>query len=101
MRARAALFSAVTILLVMAVSASTAGAAEKVWSGLVMAQNVPTPNPVPAPLQGIEKTLIALFGYNQFEVIGESNKSLKTGEEDWLATSKYFSLKVDARGETD
>ena len=66
-----------------------------------MAQNVEKPNPVPEPLQGIEKTLVALFGYNQFEVIGESNKALKTGDEDWLASSKYFSLKVDARGETE
>lgn len=97
---RVALFSAVAVLVVAAI-ASTATAAEKVWSGLVMAQNVEKPNPVPDPLEPIEKTLVALFGYNQFEVIGESNKALKTGEEDWLATSKYFSLNVDARGETE
>lgn len=73
-------------------------AAEKVWSGLVMAENVEKPHAVPTRLGRIEKTLVELFGYNQFEVIGESNKTLKSGDEDWLAASKYFSLHVDARG---
>jgi len=42
-----------------------------------------------------------LFGYNQFQVIGQSHKTLKTGQEDWLATSKFFGLHVDARGESE
>ncbi|HEY4757100.1 MAG TPA: hypothetical protein VIH43_00970 [Chthoniobacterales bacterium] len=47
----------------------------------------------------IEGTLRNLFGYSQFQLIGEARKTLKTGEEDWLAKSKYFSLRVDSRGE--
>lgn len=66
-----------------------------------MAENVEKPQPVPESLRSIEKTLVALFGYNQFNVIGESSKSLQTGDEDWLAISKYFSLQVDANGVTD
>jgi hypothetical protein len=31
-------------------------------------------------------------------MIGQSRKELKTGDENWLASSKYFSLHVDARG---
>ncbi|HMJ05043.1 MAG TPA: hypothetical protein VK474_02190 [Chthoniobacterales bacterium] len=72
-------------------------AAETVWSGLVMANNVPQPTPIPAELTDLEGTLKHLFGYNQFQVIGQSRKTLRTGEEDWLATSKYFSLHVDSR----
>ena len=72
-----------------------------VWSGLVIAQNVPQPAPIPPELSKLEQTLKELFGYNQFEVIGQSSKTLKTGEEDWLANSKYFALHVDARGEND
>ena len=34
-------------------------------------------------------------------MIGQSQKTLKTGQEDWLATSKFFGLHVDARGETE
>ena len=65
-----------------------------------MAENVAQPEAMPPELSRIEKPLKELFGYNQFEVIGQSRKTLKTGEEDWLASSKYFALHVDARGET-
>jgi len=76
-------------------------AANTVWSGLVIAENVSQPAPIPPELTKLEKTLKDLFGYNQFELIGQSDKTLKTGQEDWLANSKYFALHVDARGEND
>jgi hypothetical protein len=75
-------------------------AAETVWSGLVIADNVSQPQPIPSELTRIEALLKKFFGYNQFQVIGQSQKVLKTGQEDWLATSKFFGLHVDARGET-
>ena len=75
-------------------------AAETVWSGLVIAENVAQPQPIPPELTRIEGALKKFFGYNQFQVIGQSEKTLKTGQEDWLATSKFFGLHVDARGET-
>src|SRR6516225_3143555 len=75
-------------------------AAETVWSGLVMAENVTQPQPIPSELIRIEGLLKKFFGYNEFQVIGQSQKTLKTGQEDWLATSKFFGLHVDARGET-
>src|SRR5215469_3938023 len=74
-------------------------AAKTVWSGLVIAENVPQPQPIPPELTRIEGSLKKFFGYNQFQVIGQSQKTLKTGQEDWLATSKFFGLHVDARGE--
>ncbi len=76
-------------------------AAETVWSGLVIAENVAQPKPIPPELTRIEGLLKKFFGYNQFQVIGQSQKTLKTGQEDWLATSKFFGLHVDARGETE
>ncbi|MGZ4967563.1 MAG: hypothetical protein ACXV97_10340, partial [Chthoniobacterales bacterium] len=42
-------------------------------------------------------TLQHIFGYNQFQIIGEARKTLKTGEEDWTASSKYFSLRIDSK----
>lgn len=98
MRYRVALFT-VIVAWVMA-TAPGARASAKVWSGLVMAENAEKPHTAPPQLGHIEKTLVDLFGYNQFDIIGESNKTLKTGDEDWLASSKYFSLHVDARGVT-
>jgi hypothetical protein len=79
----------------------SAGAAQTVWSGLVIANNVAQPNPVPPELTRMESTLKELFGYNQFKVIGQSRKSLVTGSEDWLAQSKYFSLHVDSKEGSD
>ncbi len=62
-----------------------------------MANNVPEPTPIPAELNRLEDTLKQLFGYNQFQVIGQSRKTLRSGAEDWLASSKYFSLHIDSK----
>jgi hypothetical protein len=91
----------IAAVVVLAAGAVSADAAHAVWSGLVIAENVPQPAAIPPELTKFEQTLKDLFGYNQFEVIGQSNKTLRTGEEDWLAASKYFSLHCDARGESD
>jgi hypothetical protein len=90
----------ISVLLLMMTAAPASQAAETVWSGLVMAENVTQPQPVPSELTRIEGLLKRFFGYNEFQVIGQSQKTLKTGQEDWLATSKFFGLHVDARGET-
>ena len=97
---RRSLAVVIFVLLVTMAAAPVSQAAEKVWSGLVMADNVSQPQQVPSELTRIEGLLKKFFGYNQFQVIGQSQKTLKTGQEDWLATSKFFGLHVDARGET-
>ena len=91
------------IPVVILISTATPGlrGAESVWSGLVIAENIAQPKPIPPELTRIEGSLKKFFGYNQFQVIGQSQKTLKTGQEDWLATSKFFGLHVDARGEND
>jgi hypothetical protein len=96
-------FKCVLFAVCFAMASGTASlwAAPSVWSALVIAQNVPQPAPIPPELSQLEPTLKDLFGYNQFELIGQSTKSLKTGQEDWLANSKYFGLHVDARGENE
>ncbi len=91
----------IAVLVMLVVGVVSANAAHAVWSGLVIAENVPQPAAIPPELTKFEQTLKDLFGYNQFELIGQSSKTLKTGEEDWLAASKYFALHVDARGEND
>ena len=90
------------LLAFMLGSAAPAQAASRtVWSGLVIANNVEQPDAIPAELNPLEGTLKNLFGYNQFKVIGQSRKALVSGSEDWLASSKYFSLHVDSRGSND
>lgn len=89
------------ICLALATTTAPVSGSQRVWSALVIAENVPQPAPIPPELTSLEQTLKDLFGYNQFELIGQSNKTLKSGQEDWLANSKYFGLHVDARGESD
>ena len=81
--------------------AGAARSSEVVWSGLVIANNVAKPDPIPEELNRMEGTLKELFGYNQFKVIGQSRSAVVTGSEDWLAQSKYFSLHVDSREGSD
>src|SRR5438094_4304839 len=76
-------------------------AAETVWSGLVIAENVAQPESIPPELTRIERLLKDLFGYNQFQVIGQSSKKLKTGQEDWLETRKFFGLLSNTWGESE
>jgi hypothetical protein len=99
MQKRFCLLIGVSLALILG-SAVPARASQMVWSGLVIANNVEQPDEIPPELRRIEGTLKAWFGYNQFKVIGQSQKTLVTGSEDWLASSKYFSLHVDSKGET-
>ena len=99
MHRRLPLFAACFALATSTVSSTYA--THVVWSGLVIAENASQPAPIPQELTDMEQTLKELFGYNQFQVIGQSSKTLKTGEEDWLASSKFFALHVDAQGESD
>jgi hypothetical protein len=87
------------VALMFSVAAADAG--ENVWSGLVIANNAANPTPTPRELTRVEQTLKALFGYNQFRLIGQSNKLLEKGDEDWMAASKYFALHVDSKGASD
>jgi hypothetical protein len=100
MQRRSRLLLGLSFALIMG-SALPARASQVVWSGLVIANNVAQPEAIPPELNRFEGTLKELFGYNQFRVIGQSRKTLVTGSEDWLASSKYFSLHVDSKGGTD
>ena len=82
-------------------SAEAAPASQTVWSGLVIARNVPKPEPASPELTYLEETLKDWFGYNQYKVIGQSRAVLVTGAEDWLAQSKYFSLHIDSKEGND
>lgn len=88
----------VAVLVLSVVNVTSSHAAENVWSGIVIARNVAQPEETPPELGRLEQTLKQLFGYNQFKLIGQSRKTLRTGDEDWMASSKYFSLHVDSKG---
>ncbi|HEY2801552.1 MAG TPA: hypothetical protein VGI85_13220 [Chthoniobacterales bacterium] len=90
-------FAAVLGIALLLSANQSASATEKVWSGLVVATNGRKTQP-PPEIRRFVGTLKRTFGYNKFELIGQSRKALHTGEENWMASSKHFSLHVDARG---
>lgn len=90
----------IAIFMIALGSSSIAIRAEQtVWSGIIVASNSGPPDATAPELVPLEGTLRQVFGYNRFHLIGEARKVLKSGEEDWLATTKYFALRVDARGQ--
>jgi hypothetical protein len=88
---------AAVFAVLITLGAASAHAGDSVWSGLVMGNNVPEPTPLPAELNRFEGTLKELFGYNQYQIIGQSRKSLSGSEDEWSASSRYFSLQVTSR----
>ena len=65
-----------------------------------MANNRPEPTPIPAELNKLQGTLKRFFNYNQYQVIGSSRQEIVTGEEDWQAASKFFTLHMKAKQPT-
>src|SRR5260370_41914761 len=95
------LFVAASLGLAMSAGAIAVHAAQVVWRGLVIAENVSDPSPIPSELSSLEQTLKELFGYNQFQIIGQSQTTLNTAEDHCLSSRKYFALHVDAAGESE
>jgi hypothetical protein len=100
MKRRPVLLLSLWLALIVGGAVTTHGA-QTVWSALVIAHNVPKPAMVSPELTYLEETLKDWFGYNQYEVIGQSRKVVVTGSEDWLAQSKYFSLHIDSKEGND
>src|SRR5437868_15530562 len=85
---RARLLLLIAILLVAVSIGGAALPEQTVWSGLIIASNSPPTEPTPAEITQIEEALRKLFGYSQFQLIGEARKTLKTGEEDWRSEER-------------
>lgn len=90
-----------SVTIALSFGAAAARADENVWTGIVIANNVEQPDPIPSELTQIQQTLKNLFGYNQFTLIGQSNTRVGKSYEEWTAASKYFELHVDSKGARD
>jgi len=65
-----------------------------IWSGLVLATNDAHPAEAPAKLRKYADKLRNIFGYNQFELVGEASDKMDDPYERWLIPSKDFYLRV-------
>ena len=67
------------------------------YGALIMATKVEHPTPPPEELHTQAANLQAVFGYNQFRLLGQKRESVTKGTEDWLVPSKQFFLRVDTK----
>jgi hypothetical protein len=66
----------------------------RVWSGVILATNQPHPQDAPERVRKYAGKLKKIFGYNQFELVGESSDRMDDPNEHWLVPSKDFRLSV-------
>jgi len=96
------LFSLLAIALLWLAFARTACAAApdssppppRIWSGLILATNDAHPAQAPDRVRKFADKLKSIFGYNQFELVGEYSEKMDGPTERWLIPSKDFYLSV-------
>ena len=67
------------------------------YGALIMATKVEHPTAPPEELRSQAENIEAIFGYNQFRVLGHKREAVANGTEDWLVPSKQFFLRVDTK----
>jgi hypothetical protein len=85
------------LALALLAAAPRAGAADHLWSALILASDSPRPAPTPPELQAFSDRLKRIVGYNQLEIVGTSAAPLNEKNEILLTPTPRFSIKVNAR----
>ena len=67
------------------------------YGALIMATKAEHPTPPPEELRSQAENMEAIFGYNQFRVLGRKREVVTKGPEDWLVPSKQFFLRVNTK----
>lgn len=74
-----------------------AASRDVLYGALVLATKSDHPQPTPDALKPQAENLQKIFGYNDFQLLGEKKKDINTGQEDWLVPSREFILRVDTK----
>jgi hypothetical protein len=64
------------------------------WSGLIYATNPSHPAPAPGRLARYVEKLRRIFGYSQYDLVGESSNKIDGPTERWLMPSQDFYMSV-------
>lgn len=88
---------ALLVVLVLSLPCDLRAADPAVWSALVLATNEEQPEATPPELQKFKQKLENVFGYNQFELIGQHTEIMDDPRERWFIPSKNFSLRAAAK----
>jgi hypothetical protein len=82
------------VIRVAAVVPPPAGPSTAIWSGVVLATNQAHPSQAPPHLRSMADKLRHIFGYNQFQLVGEYAEKVGSGAERWLMPTRDFFLKA-------
>jgi hypothetical protein len=73
---------------------------DRIWSAVVLASNPAKAEPAPPQLRPFAAKLKRIFGYSQFEIIGDASQKIDEQTENWLVPSQTFWLGVKTRRAT-
>jgi hypothetical protein len=76
---------------------SVSRAEESIWSALVLATNEEHPAAISTDIEKYGKQLKSIFGYNQYELLGQHVEMMNNPSEHWLIPSKDFFLQVESK----
>ena len=79
------------------VTPSARAGGDVLYGALIMATKVEHPAQPPEELRSQAENMEAIFGYNQFRVLGQKREAVVKGTEDWLVPSRPFFLRVDTK----
>lgn len=81
-----------------AVPATRAGDAEEsIWTALVLATNEKEPAEPPADIAKYAKKLKDIFGYNQYQLLGQRTEPMDSKQEHWLVPSQELFLRAESK----
>jgi hypothetical protein len=97
MRKAAIILAIFVAALAAAPRAVIAADAPSVWSGLVLATDDDHPKEAPSELRRFKGKLEGVFGYNQFELLGQHTEKMDDLTERWLIPGRDFSMRVETK----
>ena len=96
-RCASSLLAAAALWLAVGGSEALAQDSDVLYGALVLATKSEHPQPAPDALKAEAEEMQKIFGYNEFQLLGEKQKAVPTGKEDWLVASRQFILNVDTQ----
>lgn len=84
----------VKVLCLLLILVTGVARADTIWSGLILATNEERPKQPPAEISRFEAKLQNIFGYNQFELLGQHTEVIDLNDEKWLIPGKTFCLRT-------
>ncbi len=70
---------------------------DSIWSAVVLATNEDHPKQAPAELEKYATQLKNIFGYNQYELMGQHVELMNNSAEHWLVPSQHFWMSVQEK----